>query len=236
MTSGILYVVATPIGNLEDITLRALRVLKGADLVFAEDTRVARKLLSHFEIKTPVSPIHTRNEGRAAEAIIASLCEGKSVALTSDSGTPGLSDPGAFVIAQVMENLPEAKILAVPGASALAAAVSVAGIPLNQFSFLGFLPHKKGREKIFKEIAESKRPVILYESPHRILKTLESLEKYLGSTSRREVEPKEKKITICRELAKIHEEVKSGSAAELVEFFKNNPEKVRGEFVVIVSK
>lgn len=232
-----LYIVATPIGNLEDITLRALRVLKEADLIFAEDTRVVKKLLAHFEIKTPVAKRHTRDEKKAAEEIIAVLESGKSVALVSDAGTPGISDPGAFLVQKVREysgkvqpfsrsKVEPFKIECVPGPSALTAALSIAGVPVSDFIFLGFLPHKKGREKIFKEIAESKRAVIFYESPHRILKTLASLEKYVS----------QKHVTICRELTKIHEEVKSGTAAELLEYFRNNPEKVRGEFVVIVSE
>ncbi|MFA6272880.1 MAG: 16S rRNA (cytidine(1402)-2'-O)-methyltransferase [Candidatus Paceibacterota bacterium] len=221
-----LYIVATPVGNLEDITLRALRVLKDVDLIFAEDTRVAKKLLAHFGIGTPIVRRHTRDEQKAAEEIIVALDIGKNAALISDAGTPGISDPGSFIVAQVRKELPEIKIEVVPGPSALAAAISVAGVSANEFLFLGFLPHKKGRETLFKEIAATARPVIFYESPHRILKTLESLKKFTP----------EKKITICRELTKIYEEVITGSAAELVEFFTKNSEKVRGEFVVLVSK
>src|SRR3990167_7112974 len=220
-----LYIVATPIGNLEDITLRALRVLKEVDLIFAEDTRVAKKLLAHFGIGTPIAKRHTRDEQKAAEEIIVELEAGKNIALISDAGTPGISDPGAFIVAQVRKELPDIKIEAVPGPSALAAAISVAGISANEFLFLGFLPHKKGRETLFKEIAVSERVVIFYESPHRILRTLESLKKFAP----------EKKITICRELTKIYEEVIGGTAVDLLEFFEKYPEKVRGEFVVIVS-
>ena len=231
------YIVATPIGNLEDITLRALRVLKEVDLIFAEDTRVAKKLLAHFGIGTPIAKRHTRDEQKAAEEIIVELEAGKNIALISDAGTPGISDPGAFIVQKVREwgkkvqpfsrskVEPFIKIEAVPGPSALAAAISVAGVPANEFLFLGFLPHKKGRETLFKEIAVSERVVIFYESPHRILRTLESLKKFAP----------EKKITICRELTKIYEEVISGTATELLEFFSKNQDKVRGEFVVIVS-
>jgi len=219
-----LYIVATPIGNLEDITLRALRVLKEVDLIFAEDTRVAKKLLAHFGIGTPIAKRHTRDEQKAAEEIIVELEVGKNIALISDAGTPGISDPGAFIVAQVRKKLPDIKIEAVPGPSALAAAISVAGISANEFLFFGFLPHKKGRETLFKEIAASERAVVFYESPHRILRTLESLKKFA---------PK-KKITICRELTKIYEEVIGGTAVDLLEFFEKHPEKVRGEFVVIV--
>ena len=220
-----LYIVATPIGNLEDITLRALRVLKEADLIFAEDTRVAKKLLAHFGIGTPIAKRHTRDEQKAAEEIIIALDAGKNIALISDAGTPGISDPGAFIVAQVRKELPDIKIEAVPGPSALAAAISVAGISANEFLFFGFLPHKKGRETLFKEIAASERAVVFYESPHRILRTLESLKKFAP----------EKKITICRELTKIYEEVIGGTATKFSEFFEKYPEKVRGEFVVIVS-
>src|SRR3990167_8331964 len=224
-----LYIVATPIGNLEDITLRALRVLKEVDLIFAEDTRVAKKLLAHFGIGTPIAKRHTRDEQKAAEEIIVELEAGKNIALISDAGTPGISDPGVFIIQKVREwgkkVRPFVKIEAVPGPSALAAAISVAGISANEFLFLGFLPHKKGRETLFKEIAASERAVVFYESPHRILKTLESLKKFSP----------EKKITICRELTKIYEEVIGGTAVDLLEFFEKYPEKVRGEFVVIVS-
>jgi len=220
-----LYIVATPIGNLEDITLRALRVLKEADLIFAEDTRVAKKLLAHFGIGTPIAKRHTRDEQKAVEEIIVELEAGKNIALISDAGTPGISDPGVFIIAQVRKELPDIKIEAVPGPSALAAAISVAGISENEFLFFGFLPHKKGRETLFKEIAASERAVVFYESPHRILRTLESLKKFA---------PK-KKITICRELTKIYEEVIGGTATELLDFSEKYPEKVRGEFVVIVS-
>lgn len=226
MNTGILYVVATPIGNLEDITLRALRVLKEVDVIFAEDTRVTKKLLAHFGIGTPVARTHTRDEKRAAAEIIFALENGKNVALVSDAGTPGISDPGALLVQKIREVLPDAKTESVPGASALTAALSVAGVPVSDFVFLGFLPHKKGRETLFKEIAESTRAVIFYESPHRILKTLVSLEKYAP----------QKFATVCRELTKIHEEVKNGTAAELLAYFNNNPEKVRGEFVVIISK
>ena len=220
-----LYIVATPIGNLEDITLRALRVLKEADLIFAEDTRVAKKLLAHFGIGTPIAKRHTRDEQKAAEEIIVELEAGKNIALISDAGTPGISDPGVFIIAQVRKELPDIKIEAVPGPSALAAAISVAGVSANEFLFFGFLPHKKGRETLFKEIAVSEKVVIFYESPHRILRTLESLKKFAP----------EKKITICRELTKIYEEVIGGTATELLDFSEKYPEKVRGEFVVVVS-
>lgn len=226
-----LYVVATPIGNLEDITIRALRVLKEVDVILCEDTRVTQKLLARHEITAKQLATYNEQEsGITAGKIIRWLEEGKNVALVSDAGTPGISDPGSILVQKVREALPEVKIESVPGPSALTSALSIAGVPVSDFVFLGFLPHKKGRETLFKEIAISERTVIFYESSHRILKTLESLKTHL------EVKPPSgRKVVIARELTKIHEEVVSGTPAELLEFFKNNPEKVRGEFVVVVT-
>ncbi len=224
---GTLYVVGTPIGNLEDITLRALRVLKEADVILCEDTRVTKRLLEKYEIKDKqLLAYNEQKSGVSAEHVCTLLQDGKNVALVSDAGTPGISDPGSMLVQKVREALSEIKIESVPGPSALTAALSIAGVPVHDFVFLGFLPHKKGRETLFKEIAASERATIFYESPHRILKTLESLQKFAP----------EKQITVCRELTKIHEEVVSATPDELLEFFKNNPEKVRGEFVVIVEK
>lgn len=221
-----LYVVGTPIGNLEDITLRALRVLKEVDVILCEDTRVTRRLLERYEIVGKhLSPYNELDSGQTAEKIISWLGEGKNVALVSDAGTPGISDPGSMLVQKVREALPEVKIESVPGASALTTALSIAGVPIHDFVFLGFLPHKKGRETLFKEIAESERTVVLYESPHRILKTLESLQKFAP----------EKQVIIARELTKIHEEVVSGIPDELLKYFESNPDKIRGEFVVIIS-
>lgn len=222
-----LYIVGTPIGNLEDITLRALRTLKEVRVILCEDTRVTKRLLEKYEIAgKQLCAYNEQKSGVTAEKVIAFLEEGKNIALVSDAGTPGISDPGSLLVQKVTAVLPELKIETVPGPSALTAALSVAGVPVHDFIFLGFLPHKKGRETLFKEIAASERAVFFYESPHRILKMFESLQKFAP----------EKRITICRELTKIHEEVKSGTPAELLEFFKNNAEKVRGEFVVIIQK
>ncbi len=221
-----LYVVGTPIGNLEDVTLRALRILKEVDVILCEDTRVTSKLLSRYEIAgKQLAPYNEQDSGMTAEKIIGWLEEGKNVALVSDAGTPGISDPGTLLVQKVREALPEMKIESVPGPSALTTALSIAGVPVHEFVFMGFLPHKKGRETLFKEIAESERTMIFYESPHRILKALESLKKFAP----------DKKVTIARELTKIHEEIKTGTPAELLEFFKVNEEKIRGEFVVIVA-
>lgn len=224
---GTLYIVGTPIGNLEDFTLRALRILKEVDIILCEDTRVTKRLLEKYEITDKqLFAYNEQKSGTTSEKVITLLEEGRKIALVSDAGTPGISDPGALLVSAVRTALPDIKIESVPGPSALTAALSVAGIPTSEFLFLGFLPHKKGRETLFKEIAASERLVVFYESPHRILKTLESLQKHAP----------EKRVTICRELTKIHEEVKSGSALELLEYFTKNPEKVRGEFVVIVSE
>ncbi len=225
-----LYVIATPIGNLGDMTIRAIETLKSVDLVLCEDTRVTRHLLDHYNIGTGTMSYHAQSKLSKHEKIIEMLREGKSLALVSDAGTPTISDPGVMLIEMIKKDLPEVKIVAIPGASALTAALSISGIPSPQFTFYGFLPHKKGRETIFKEISNggrtSIRTSVFYESPHRIMKTLESLEKHLG---------KDRKVVIARELTKIFEETVSGRASEVLNYFKNNPDKVRGEFVVIIS-
>ena len=223
---SILYIVGTPIGNLEDITLRALRVLREAYVILCEDTRVTKRLLEKYEIKDKqLLAYNEQKSGASAEYVIKLLQDGKNIALVTDAGTPGISDPCSMLVQKVREVLLDVKIESIPGPSALTAALSVAGVSADSFLFLGFLPHKKGRETLFKEIAEEKRVVVFYESPHRIMKALESLQKYAP----------EKQITICRELTKIHEEVVRGSASEVLEYFRNNSEKVRGEFVVVVS-
>jgi 16S rRNA (cytidine1402-2'-O)-methyltransferase len=218
------YVVATPIGNLEDITLRALRVLKEVDLILCEDTRVTNNLLKHYGIIKPTESFHAQSKLQKIDKILDYLREGKNIALVTDAGTPAISDPGSFLIAKIKEELPEVRISPIPGASALTAAFSASGVTGGEFAFLGFLPHKKGRETLFKEMAVRERPYIFYESPHRILKTLESLKKFCPN----------KKVIIGRELTKIYEEMLTGSAEELSDLFNKNPEKVRGEFVVIV--
>ncbi|MSR71104.1 MAG: 16S rRNA (cytidine(1402)-2'-O)-methyltransferase [Candidatus Taylorbacteria bacterium] len=219
-----LYIVATPIGNLEDITLRALRILKEVDIILCEDTRTTKVLLNKYEIMTSTLSYHSKSSISKSEEIIAMLKDGKNLALVSDAGTPAISDPGSLLVSQIREQCPEVKIIAIPGPSALISAISISGITGNEFTFLGFLPHKKGRETIFKEIAESDRPMVFYESPHRILKTIESLQQYAPN----------RKIIIARELTKIFEEMISGTPNELLTFFEINKEKVRGEFVVMV--
>jgi 16S rRNA (cytidine1402-2'-O)-methyltransferase len=215
-----LYIVATPIGNLKDITLRALEVLKDVDFIACEDTRVTAKLLNHYSIKKPLISYHQHSKIARVEKIIEHLKAGKNIALVTDAGTPGISDPGNHLIAEVLKN--NIKIIPIPGPSALGAMISVAGINLQKFVFLGFPPHKKGRETFFREAAEARWPVIFYESCHRVLKALESL----GKTD----------VIVGKELTKMFEEVVRGSAEEVLEYFQKNPGKVKGEFVIIVNK
>lgn len=219
-------VVATPIGNLEDITLRALRILKEADVVACEDTRTTKKLLSHYDIHTPLTSFHAHSGKKGFAKILSLLGEGKHVALVCDAGTPGISDPGLELVSIVREQLPEVKIEAIPGPSALAAALSIAGLRAASFTFYGFLPLKKGRETLFKEIAASERASVLYESPHRIVKALESLKKFL---------PAGRRIGVYRELTKMHEEALVGSPDELLQTLRVDSNHQRGEFVVIME-
>jgi 16S rRNA (cytidine1402-2'-O)-methyltransferase len=211
-----LFVVATPIGNLKDITLRALETLKHVDVILCEDTRVTKKLLNAYDIKKPTLSYHSHSGLAKVDKIIA---------FVSDAGTPTISDPGVMLVQKVLQEAPDVVVLPVPGASAVIAALSASGLPASEFLFLGFLPHKKGRETLFKEIALATRTVVFYESPHRFLKTLTSLAEHVPT----------KKIVVARELTKIHEEMKAGTASELLVFYENNPEKVRGEFVICVG-
>lgn len=218
-----LFVVATPIGNLGDMTHRALQVLSSVSVIAAEDTRVTRKLLQHYDIHNSVISYHAQSTDSARDSIINRLESGEDIALVTDAGTPGISDPGTELVAHA--RAAGIAVVAVPGASALTAALSIAGIPTNEFIFLGFLPHKKGRQTLFAEIAESKRTIVFYESPHRIMKTLASLSEVLDT----------QKVSVFRELTKMYEEVVQGSAAEILSYFEENTEHVRGEFVVAVS-
>ncbi|MEN9647344.1 MAG: uroporphyrin-III C/tetrapyrrole (Corrin/Porphyrin) methyltransferase, rRNA [Candidatus Parcubacteria bacterium] len=228
---GKLYVIATPIGNLEDMTIRAIRVLKEVDLVLCEDTRETGKLLKHFEIdkhsedgKSGLMSYHAQSQLTKIEVIIDLLREGKQIALVSDAGTPTISDPGSLLVQKIRESLPECGVITVPGASALTAAFSISGITGGEFTFIGFLPHKKGRETLFKEMAAAERPYVFYESPHRILKALESLKEFAPA----------KKVFVGRELTKMFEQSVAGTAEEVLEYFNQHEDKVRGEFVVIV--
>ncbi|MDO8408350.1 MAG: 16S rRNA (cytidine(1402)-2'-O)-methyltransferase [bacterium] len=225
--TGVLSIVGTPIGNLGDITLRALETLKQADAIACEDTRVTAKLLARYDIKKPLVSYHARNARAALPRVLALLSEGKRVALATDAGTPGISDPGTELVALVRERLGDTvRIEVIPGPSALTAALSIAGLPTSSFVFLGFLPHKKGRQTLLREVAAEKRAVILYESPHRILRLLASLAELL---------PSGRQVAVCRELTKLHEQVVTGSARELYEACTTGGIPARGEFVVIVG-
>ncbi len=217
------YIIATPIGNLEDMSLRAIRILKEVDIVLCEDTRMSKRLFTKYDIHTPMLSYHAQSGELKTEIVLEKIKEGKNIALITDAGTPGISDPGAMLVSRVRAMYPTLQILSIPGPSALTSALSIAGVPINEFIFLGFMPNKKGRETIFKEIENSERTIVFYESTHRIMKTLESLKNI------------KKKVTIVREITKIYEEVIQGSPEEVLEILHNNKEKQRGEFVVIVS-
>lgn len=224
---GTLYIVATPIGNLEDITFRAVRILKEVDLILCEDTRTTSKLLSRYEIKNKISSYHAHSTKGKENAIIRLLAEGKNIALVSDAGTPCISDPGILLIKEIYKEFKNnTKVVPIPGASALITALSACGISVSKFTFLGYLPQKKGREALFKEMRESPKPIVFYESPHRIIKTLESLQKYCVNRN----------IVICRELTKIYEEFITGTPSQLINILNNDKNKQKGEFVVVVDK
>lgn len=220
-----LYIVATPIGNLEDITLRALRILKEVDFILAEDTRVTKNLLTRHEIETPLKSYHQHSSEKKIQEIVNLLKEGNNLALVTDAGTPGISDPGNELIAAILES--EAKesviIVPIPGPSAVTTLASVSAMPMHEFAFLGFPPQKRKRKKFFKRVAESDIPVILYESSHRILKTL----KELG-------EEMEAQAVVGRELTKKFESIYRGTIPEVIEQVEND--KIKGEFVIILSK
>lgn len=215
--------VATPIGNLEDITLRALRILKEADAIFAEDTRVTKKLLAHYDIKTPVYRLDAHTENAGAEEVIMRVQRGERVAYVSDAGTPGISDPGARLSARA--RAAGIRIETIPGASSVTAALSIAGMPADEFVFLGFLPHKKGRQTLLKEIAVTERTVVFFESTHRITRLLSELQSVAIN----------RHVCIARELTKLHEEVITGTPQELLHILTNDPQKQKGEFVVIIA-
>lgn len=224
--NGILYIVPTPIGNLEDITLRAIRILKEVDLVLCEDTSVTQRLFKEYNITTKTSVFYAQTGLKNIEKIMSILSEGKSIALVSDAGTPTISDPGVLLVDKVRKELEEVKIVALPGASALTTALSVSGITSSTFMFYGFMPHKKGRETLFKVIAESETTSVFYESVHRIEKTIDSLVEVLSDT---------RLVVIARELTKLHEETMRGTAKDLKRYFESNTDHIRGEFVVIIE-
>lgn len=221
LSSGTLYIVATPIGNLGDMTLRALETLKVVDVVLSEDTRVTGNLLRHFEIKKPLISFHEHTEEDKALKLVERMKAGESMALVTDAGTPGISDPGNVLVALAAEA--GIKVVPIPGASALGAIISVAGIDMREFLFLGFPPHKKGRQTFFQSVAASEVPVIYYESPHRVIKNLELL---------MELAP-QKNLVLGRELTKVFEEVVRGSVEEVKMYLESKAGKMKGEFTIV---
>ncbi len=222
MNQGILYIVPTPIGNLEDITLRAIRILKEVDLIIAEDTRQSLKLLNHFEIKKTIQSYHMHNEHKVLQRYVDEILGGKNIALVSDAGTPAISDPGFLLVRECLKN--NIKVDCLPGATAFVPALVKSGLPADSFCFEGFLPEKKGRQTMLKKLCEEERTIILYESPHRLLKTLKQFIEYFGS---------ERLISVSRELTKTFEETVNGTIQEVLTHFENNI--VKGEFVIVID-
>ncbi len=220
--SGTLSIVATPIGNLSDITLRALETLKSVDAILCEDTRVTGKLLAHYQIKKPLISCHEHTDSTKLQHLVDRMKNGERLAFVSDAGTPGLSDPGNKLVSLASEN--QVNVVPIPGVSALTTLVSVAGIDMREFLFLGFPPHKKGRETFFKKVAASEIPVIYYESPHRVLKNLALLQSLTPS----------KEVIVGRELTKLFEELQRGTLSDVISHYQENEQTVKGEFTVIV--
>ncbi len=223
--TGKIYIVATPIGNLGDITFRAIDTLKSVDAVLCEDTRMTGKLLNHYEIKKPLIRADAHTTQSTISKAIELLQEGKNLALVSDAGTPCISDPGVFLIKEIIAHCGPETIVPIPGASAVITALCACGIPCSEFTFLGFLPHKKGRQSIFEQIKQSDKVVVFYESTHRLKKTLVSLS---------EIMP-ERHIVLAKELTKMHESFINGTAGEIIDYLDNNPKTEKGEFVLIVA-
>jgi 16S rRNA (cytidine1402-2'-O)-methyltransferase len=227
------YLVATPIGNMEDITFRAVETLKKVDFILAEDTRVSGKLLKYYDVKTQMISYNSHSKEHTKENIFKLLRDGKNIALISDAGTPTISDPGVKIVSQIYEEFSEEikkneiEVLPIPGASAVLSALSISGFTASEFIFYGFIPHKKGRQTIFKEIAENKKTSVFYESPNRLEKALNSIEEFCGE---------DKNIFVARELTKMFEQKVFGKVSEVKKFFSENKNKIRGEFVVVVDK
>ena len=217
-----LYIVPTPVGNLEDITLRALRVLKEVDLILAEDTRTSSVLLHHYDIHTPLRSHHKFNEHETSDRVADERAAGKNVALISDAGTPGISDPGFMLVRACVERGVEVQCL--PGATAFVPALIDSGLPCDRFYFEGFLPQKKGRQTRYKALAEQTHTIVIYESPFRLVKTLTELAQFLGP---------DRKASVSREISKVHEDTQRGTLAKLAEHFKQFPPK--GEIVVVIE-
>ncbi|MBO7119353.1 MAG: 16S rRNA (cytidine(1402)-2'-O)-methyltransferase [Bacteroidaceae bacterium] len=219
---GTLYLVPTPVGNLEDITMRALGVLRDADLILAEDTRTSGNLLRHFDIKNAMLSYHKFNEHKTVEGIVERLLAGQTIAVVSDAGTPGISDPGFLVAREAIRAGIE--VITLPGATAFVPALVSSGLPCDRFCFEGFLPQKKGRQTRLQALAEETRTMIFYESPHRVVKTLTQFVEVFGA---------ERPVSVCREISKIHEESVRGSLREVLQHFTEH--EPRGEFVIVVS-
>ena len=219
---GTLYLVPTPVGNLEDITLRALRILKEADVILAEDTRTSGILLKHYDIKTRLCSHHKFNEHQTAEAFAARMAAGEVMALISDAGTPAISDPGFMLVRACVERGVEVQCL--PGATAFVPALVASGLPCERFTFEGFLPQKKGRATRLEQLKEEPRTMIFYESPYRVVKTLAQFAETFGA---------ERRVAACREISKLHEECVRGTIAEVLAHFEEN--EPRGEFVIVVE-
>lgn len=217
-----LYIVPTPIGNLEDITLRALRVLKEADVILAEDTRTSSVLLKHYDIHRPMLSYHKFNEHKAVAALVERLKSGETMALVSDAGTPGISDPGFLLARECVKRGVE--VVCLPGATALVPALMASGLPCDRFVFEGFLPQKKGRQTRLQQLAAEQRTVVLYESPYRVVKTLTQMAEVMGG---------ERPVAVCREISKVHEQVVRGTVSEALTYFQTN--EPRGEFVIIIG-
>lgn len=217
-----LYIVPTPVGNLGDITFRAIDVLKQVDVVLCEDTRTSGKLLKHYEISKPLLAYHQHNEHKVLGSLINKLKAQNTMALITDAGTPGISDPGFLLIRECIKN--DIAVECLPGATAFVPALVVSGLPTHNFVFEGFLPIKKGRKTKLEQLAEEKRTIVLYESPHRIHKTLQELQTFFGN---------DRMISISREISKLHEETLRGTIEELAQHFSNHPAK--GEIVMVIS-
>lgn len=217
-----LYIVPTPLGNLKDITLRSLEVLKSVDVILAEDTRTSSKLLQHYSISKPISPYHQHNEHKIVQHISEQLLAGKTFALITDAGTPGISDPGFLLVRECAKH--DIKVETLPGATAFVPALVNSGLPINRFTFEGFLPLKKGRQTLLKKLAEEERTMVFYESPMRLVKTLEEFIEYFGA---------ERQCCVSRELTKIFEENKRGSLHEVCNYFREK--NVKGEIIIVLQ-
>lgn len=222
MSSGVIYIVATPIGNLDDISFRAVETLRNVDFIACEDTRHTIKLLNKYEIKNTLIPYHDHNKIKKTPVLIEKLKKGQSMALVSDAGTPSISDPGFYLIREAIKN--DIELSPIPGPTALISAVTASGLEIDRFVFEGYLPRKKGRTKRLKELAEYRVTIVIFEGPHRVIKTLNDLREYLG----------DRKAAIGREMTKMNEEFLRGSLSELIAHYDSR--KPRGEYVIVVER